>query len=56
MIIVLFPEDLPKGANKSKPKLEDFLDAKAAKHLSPMDVVLYRHDDETLVLKGPDQN
>jgi hypothetical protein len=53
MFIILHPEDLRSEyrGDKKKPNIESF-------HFSPhymemADVILYRYDDQTLVLKGP---
>lgn len=57
MFIILHPDDLKKGKifDKKNPTLHDF-DTAQVTGLRPNDVVLYRYDNETIVLKGPDGN
>jgi hypothetical protein len=56
-MIILYPEDLDcwfdHEVDKKNPKLEDFCVAPAI-HLSPKDIVLYKYEDKTIVLKGPE--
>jgi hypothetical protein len=56
MIIIFHPDDLPKGKkfNKKKPEIKDFFAPESLVHLNPDDVVLYRYQGETIILKGPE--
>jgi len=55
MIIIFHPEDLPKGCkrDKKRPEIRDFFAPESLVHLNPNDVVLYRYEGETIILKGP---
>jgi hypothetical protein len=55
MFIILYPEDLSQDfkGNKEKPKLGDFKQS-VSYTLAPADVILYKYENQTLILKGPE--
>jgi hypothetical protein len=54
MFLILHPEDLSVSftGDKKKPRLEDF--NFSVSYMWPAEVIIYKYDDQTLVLKGPE--